>query len=1102
MRALKTEPADRWFSVDEFWGAMEKGVQAEARPAEATPSRAEQLPGRCGDCGLVNAEDVRFCEGCGAGLFQKCPKCEREVRTGTEFCGGCGVKIAEERSYQDHLSRAQSLLKELKFSRARKEAELALEARPGDPAAQAVVDEANAKRREIEEIRESCPAALSRGEFADAESLIQVGLALVPGDEQFVGWLQELPRRRAAWEIAELAKELSRARDEARLDDAIAVAGRIATAGATHEWPQDSPEAAALEEAAALVREIGSRREEQGRRVQTAQSLLGDGRLEQAGQALSQVDAAYLSGEDRPVFDRTQKLLAEAEGKARRLEKALSGAREALAREEFDRARTLADEIRSLAPQSAELEELQRAIRLGRVSSRVAQFRAQQQDARTDQAWAQVIELHEQIAAALASLKGLAPDDDLQAQADVSSQLHAEAREKLDQLEDALRLAESDAAGHQYEAALARLDQAESEHPQDPRIADARGRIEAQRDQVAQHLAEGRRALDAGSLAGVSRALRGLQDPVVSGIPEAAELVRKLEDHLRRLQAARRRRMAVTAIVSAVVIVAVVLGVTALINRGHLSSSRAELAQGRHEAALDRWEKSRGIGVGSAERQGLGEDIAAALLADERGAPAGDQRWEWERRRCERVTSMKEAPAASAAAGELLADLEERASSAVAQIEAEAGRRIEAGEFDLAEREIARIEVVQPKARQTAAGLTSRVQAARHAARVGELVALIEEDLGQRTDASLNTAERAIGELAAIAPSDGRLAGYRERVQSGRQALERERQAQAERERQAQERRAQEERERQAAITSAISSIESGISTGTRSSLDTAESSLRRLGELEPGHSRISGFRDAIAGKRRALPPPPGTREQATFEIAPGVRMDFVWIPAGTFRMGSPASEKDRRDNEGPVHEVQITKGFWLGKYEVTQEQWQGVMGSNPSGFNGNSRLPVEQVSWNDIQGFIGKLRGPGYRLPTEAEWEYACRAGTTTPFNTGNCLSTSQANYNGNYPYSGCSKGEYRQKTTPVGSFAANAWGLHDMHGNVWEWCSDWYGENYYASSPGVDPRGPSSGTARVLRGGSWDYYARYCRSAFRIRGTPDSRFSLIGFRLTRTAD
>jgi len=238
----------------------------------------------------------------------------------------------------------------------------------------------------------------------------------------------------------------------------------------------------------------------------------------------------------------------------------------------------------------------------------------------------------------------------------------------------------------------------------------------------------------------------------------------------------------------------------------------------------------------------------------------------------------------------------------------------------------------------------------------------------------------------------------------------------------------------------------------------------------------------------------PGTRagEQATFEIAPGVRMDFVWIPAGTFRMGSPASE----------HEVRITKGFWMGKYEVTQEQWQGVMGSNPSRFTGNGRLPVERVSWNDVQGFIGKLRGPGYRLPTEAEWEYACRAGTTTPFNTGNCLSTSQANYNGNYPYSGCSRGEYRQKTTQVGSFAANAWGLYDMHGNVWEWCSDWYGENYYASSPRDDPRGPSSGTARVLRGGSWSHFAQSCRSAYRYRYTPDARRYSYGFRLTRTAD
>jgi formylglycine-generating enzyme required for sulfatase activity len=230
------------------------------------------------------------------------------------------------------------------------------------------------------------------------------------------------------------------------------------------------------------------------------------------------------------------------------------------------------------------------------------------------------------------------------------------------------------------------------------------------------------------------------------------------------------------------------------------------------------------------------------------------------------------------------------------------------------------------------------------------------------------------------------------------------------------------------------------------------------------------------------------------------IGMKLVYIPAGSFMMGSPSNEKDRESDEGPQHHVQISKGFYMGAYEVTQAQWQAVMGSNPSNFKGNN-LPVEKVSWNDAVEFCEKLshqEGKTYRLPTEAEWEYACRAGTTTPFYFGQTISTDQANYDGNYTYGSGRKGIYRQKTTAVGSFAPNAFGLYDMHGNVWEWCSDWYGENYYSSSPGVDPQGPASGSYRVLRGGSWGYSPGHCRSASRGRHTPDLRGGDVGgFRI-----
>jgi formylglycine-generating enzyme required for sulfatase activity len=213
---------------------------------------------------------------------------------------------------------------------------------------------------------------------------------------------------------------------------------------------------------------------------------------------------------------------------------------------------------------------------------------------------------------------------------------------------------------------------------------------------------------------------------------------------------------------------------------------------------------------------------------------------------------------------------------------------------------------------------------------------------------------------------------------------------------------------------------------------------------------------------------------------------EMVFVQGGTFTMGSPESEPERSSGE-VQHQVTLSS-FYIGKYEVTQGQWKAVMGSNPSYFKDKGdNYPVERVSWNDVQEFLWKLNaatGKRYRLPTEAEWEYACRAGSTTPFNTGNNLTTSQANYDGNYPYNGNAKGTYLQRTQPVGSYSPNAWGIYDMHGNVWEWCSDWYGD--YSTSAQTNPPGPSSGSLRVLRGGSWNYDAESCRSALRYGSFP----------------
>jgi formylglycine-generating enzyme required for sulfatase activity len=278
--------------------------------------------------------------------------------------------------------------------------------------------------------------------------------------------------------------------------------------------------------------------------------------------------------------------------------------------------------------------------------------------------------------------------------------------------------------------------------------------------------------------------------------------------------------------------------------------------------------------------------------------------------------------------------------------------------------------------------------------------------------------------------------------------------------------------------------------------------------------------------------------------------IDLIRIPSGRFLMGSPADELGRCEKEGPQHEVEL-ESFFMSRTPITQSQWREVarmpqiereLKEDPSSFKGGNR-PVENVSWYDAMEFCSRLShhtGRDYTLPSEAQWEYACRAGTTTPFHFGETISTDLANYDGNYTYGSGKKGEYRRRTTDVASFPANAWGLHDMHGNVWEWCLDnWHDSYEGAPEDGSawlegDGLGKSSGAARgsktpstaarpsaagaaraataaslvsasvatkrpikLLRGGSWIIHPGYCRSACRFRSHPVVRDRFVGFRV-----
>jgi formylglycine-generating enzyme required for sulfatase activity len=286
----------------------------------------------------------------------------------------------------------------------------------------------------------------------------------------------------------------------------------------------------------------------------------------------------------------------------------------------------------------------------------------------------------------------------------------------------------------------------------------------------------------------------------------------------------------------------------------------------------------------------------------------------------------------------------------------------------------------------------------------------------------------------------------------------------------------------------------------------------------------VAGFGSRPMGEAAAGPPegspkaaakeppaPPGSTAQekpaAAGEkaITNSIGIELLLIRPGEFLMGSPDSDKDAHGHERPRHQVRITKAFYLGKYPVTQGQYQRLMGKNPSWFSKSgkgkgktgkedtSQAPVENVSWNDAVEFCKRLSEKEkreYRLPTEAQWEYACRAGSQTRW----CFGDEKAGL-GEY---GWFEGNSGRRTHPVGQKKPNAWGLYDMHGNVWEWCRDWWGKDYYPKSPADDPPGPQAGARRVLRGGCWYIHAAHCRSAERFSFPPEIRGNCQGLRVS----
>jgi formylglycine-generating enzyme required for sulfatase activity len=269
--------------------------------------------------------------------------------------------------------------------------------------------------------------------------------------------------------------------------------------------------------------------------------------------------------------------------------------------------------------------------------------------------------------------------------------------------------------------------------------------------------------------------------------------------------------------------------------------------------------------------------------------------------------------------------------------------------------------------------------------------------------------------------------------------------------------------------------------------LDALVLRLTKDGKLKEART-VRKFREDLPAVSAVAAVNPPAGKVMSVKLRSGVVMRFCYCPPGSFMMGSPPDENGRRGNEDQVM-VRFSQGFWLARTECTQKQWEAVMGANPGNFKDDD-LPVESVSWNDAQKFITKLNeaktlpaGWKAALPTEAQWEYACRAGTKTAYSFGKTLNAKQANI-----------GKAVGKTCAVASYAANAWGLYDMHGNVWEWCEDWYRDQLPG---GTDPAGVTSGSGRVGRSGSWDSTANCYRAAIRVGNDPDYSYNDLGFRV-----
>jgi serine/threonine protein kinase/formylglycine-generating enzyme required for sulfatase activity len=1146
-RALRSRPEDRQFSVGEFLHELEQGDQAAA--ASAAARKGAVKPGTCIGCGLANPPDVKFCRGCGAGLFDTCPACGRSDHVGIAHCGSCGVNIARYRESRDSLARAQSMLLQHEYGRARKEAEQGLAAGYLKPELTRVRTDATARQQEFDQLAGRIQQMVAAEDFEGADPLIRQALVLVPQRQELSALAAELParlRQRNLRRRLSAAQSLRSARRFAEAEETL-LQGLKLDPG--------------LEELRALLAEVRADRTaaELEDLCRAARETAAAGSYADAMARLQAADALGLTLAQRTRVEELRKRLSDAQ-----LSRLVSEAEALLAAAKFEAGRARLHEALAINPSCAPatqlLQRIPELVRQRNIAALVTQVKSALKDNRFPQA----LQLCSEKAVAVGEASQVR---ELQ---DAARAIQADHRQRLTRARELASQADLGGAAAEY-------GQLASSYPWDSHVLEEKAAVEARAGRVGALIQQ---ALTAEKRSRLGRAMRLWQEVLAEcpGHAKATAAMAGLPDRIRH----RRRRASRWAVAAGAVLLLLAAGAYYLwSNQKLLDQARQLLGERRHEEAavlvlrtssLFTWGRSA---VEERTRDAW-RDATDQMLAEHRWDEAeasarraqqsfpADIRFVPQARRaaygrlCEQAETayrdgrVLEAANAYLAARPLAEDpeqLERRLTAITAGLTARADEESRAGRFRAAIPYVQAIVAVggvpESQARLSLfgelAGLLSSL--ATHRQAVVDAVAASRDELARKlADATLTKADAlaadgrekcgeglfanardawraAVDELASakvrkplaeLAQDSSSASGSAARAKAAAIAVGADRSAAASetwsaalaKSAQAQ---TAEENKSYVTATSLWAAAADDFARAedvvrneqVRDTLKSAESAFARTLYRQARDTLVRALNiapnsAAVADLLRRVSEKLGI----DLDLGRGVSLRAVYIEPGQFPMGSPPNQTYHQGSDEQQHPVTVSGGCYMGATEVTQSQWAAVMGGDAGGLRGD--LPVHGITHRQAMEFCRKLSAKTsrmVRLPTEAEWEYACRAGTTDAWNTGREIATTQASFTV-LLIGRTSRPATVPALRPVASFTPNAWGLHDMHGNVAEWCSDWYAVDY-PKQPVHDPAGPPMGDKRVVRGGSWRSEAPQLRSAARWAAAPTEVDTTVGFRV-----